>query len=285
MTVHGYCGRAWRFLRTLHQEFTEDNGAMVSAAMSFYAVLSVVPLLIMAVAGLGYFLGADQAFANVFDRVGQLSPAFAKEKGTAIRDLLEGVVKGKSAAGGLGLLVLLWSGSQTFVSLEMAVNIAWAVKKRRGFIRQRLLAIAMVFVGGLLLLVSFGLTTLARNIQRIKVPVVELALSDLHWLWSLVAVLLPLLITITTFALVFKFLPNRPVRLRHAAVGAVVSGVLWELAKHIFSWYVPRFANYNAVYGSLGTMIILMVWIYYSSMVAVIGAEVAAITARAKKRD
>ena len=275
-----HAGKAWVFLRTLHKEFDNDNGAMVAAAMSFYTVLSVVPLLIVAIAILGHVLGGQQAYDRVFEHLGRL---FAPGQAADIERLLQGIVRGRGTAGGVGLLVLLWAGSQTFVSLERAVNIAWNVRIRRGFVRQRLVAAAMVIAAAALLLVSLGLTTLTRLVMQTRVPVLRMYVADVRWAWDVMAVVPPLVITVVVFTLIYKFLPNRPVNIRHALAGGVVSGALWETAKHLFSWYVVEFAGYTAVYGSLASVILLMVWIYYSSIVMVIGAEVAAIAGGANE--
>ncbi|MDO8683769.1 MAG: YihY/virulence factor BrkB family protein [Armatimonadota bacterium] len=282
MTVKGFGHRAWTFMRRLFAEFLKDNGAMVAAAMSFYALLSIIPLLMIAVAGLAHVLqSSTEAYKSVFEYVARFSPSQGQEQG--IRELLEGIVKGRSVAGGLGLLILLWSGSQIFVSLENAINIAWDVRQRRNFLMQRILAIAMMIGAGILLLISLGLTALVRIIQGYTVPGLRIRLSELHWLWSVAGFLLPLAITIAMFTLVYKILPNRRVKWRDAFVGGFVAGLLWEVAKQGFSFYLTRYAHYSAVYGSLASVIIMMVWIYYSSIVAVIGAEVGAV--RAKLRE
>jgi len=276
---------AWRFVKTLRAEFTEDNGSLVAGAMSFYALLSIFPLLIVAVAALGYVLGSpDEAYRKVFDYVDQFSPALAREQGQGIRDLLEQVVRARGTAGGLGLLALLWAGSQFFVSLEKAVNIAWDVSERRGFLRQRLVAATMVVLCGCLLLMNLGLTALAQVARAVQSHVLGGDLSSIAWFWGLAGVLLPFGITIITFAMIYKLFPNRSVRINSALTGGVVAGALWEVAKQAFSWYAPRFANYSAVYGSLAGVILLAVWIYYSSIVTVIGAEVAALAANVKQR-
>jgi len=270
---------AWGFVRTLYIEFNKDYGPMVSASMSFYALLSLVPLLIVAVAVMAHILhSADAAYSRVFQYVGQFSPSLAGE-------LLKSVVRGRGVAGGLGLLALMWSGTQFFVSLQMAVNIAWNVQERRSFLKQRLVAMAMALGAGALLLVNLGITTLleiVRGFHRIHALNVIL---EAQWTWTVAVLLITLLLATVMFTMVYKFLPNRKVKWRDALVGALVAALLWEIAKDVFSWYVPRFAGYNRIYGSLGGVVILMVWIYYSSMVTVIGAEVSALRAQIRQRS
>jgi membrane protein len=276
---------AWAFLGRLYAEFTKDYGPMVSASMSFYALLSIVPLLIMAVAGMAYVLhflhSTDDAYSKVFDYVNQFAPSLAGGAG----GLLQSVVKGRGIAGGFAFLALVWSGTQFFVSLEMAVNIAWSVKRRRSFLRQRLVALAMVFGAGLLLLINLGVTTLVAIIRGWHyVPFLNRVLHS-TWIWSVAGSLFTLTLTMITFTCVYRFLPNRRVKWLDALVGGTVAGALWEIAKHFFSWYVSTFGRYNAIYGSLGSVIVLMLWIYYSSIVTVIGAEVAALHANVTEQN
>ena len=271
MPLREYAGRAWGFVRTLRREFAKDNGGMVAAAMSFYALVSIPPLLLVAVAVLGFVLrSSEQAYVTVLEYVGRFYPA-------AALDVLGHVVRTGGAVGGLGLIFLLWSGSSVFLSLEKAVNIAWAVKVRRGFLRERALAIGMTLGAGVLLLASVGLTTLAGMIR--KAPGLRVILSEMPQGWHLAGLTLPLILTIGMFTLVYKLLPNRPVRLRHALAGGLVAGILCEIGKHAFGWYVSSPARYSVIYGSLTAAIVLMIWIYYSSVATIIGAEVAAINA------
>jgi membrane protein len=279
MTLRDHGLAVWDFIRRLYQEFTKDYGPMVSASMSFYALLSIVPLLILAVAVTGYVLHSrDRAYEEVFLYVGQFSPSLAQ-------GLLEEVVRGRGTAGGLAIVALLWAGTQFFVSLEMAVNIAWDVKRRRGFLKQRLLSMAMVLAAGLLLLLNLGVTALEAIVRGLHVWPAFGTLLQSTWLWTLAGSVFTFLLTVAMFIIVYKFLPNRRVKWRDALVGAAVAGVLWEIAKQAFSWYVPHFGKYNAVYGSLGRVVILMVWIYYSSMVTIIGAEVGALRAHVRERS
>lgn len=279
MTLQERGRNAWRFLRGLYREFNKDHGPLVSAAMSFYALLSTVPLLIVAVAALAYILPSqEEAYKAVFDYVGGFFPGMKPNP-------LEAIVRGRGPATALGLLALLWAGSQFFVSLENAVNIAWNVEDRRGFVRKRLVALEMVLVAGLLLVINLGVTTLIGVVRGLRnVPGID-SLLQASWFWTDAAFLFTLVTTVAMFVMIYKFLPNCKVKWRDALWGAIAAGALWEIAKQAFSWYVPKlFAKYNSIYGPLAGIVILMVWIYYSSMVTIIGAEIAALRAQLRER-
>lgn len=251
------------FLKGVWKEFNDDNGSLMAGAISFFGFLSFFPTILAGVGILGYLLTPENA-----ERILQ-STLSHFIVGSQAQAILKQVVNGRGAATGVGLLLLLWSGTSAVVMLEQAMNIAWDSSEQRGFIKTRALALGMLVIGGLLLLVSFGATT-ALHAVRASSPAI---LADLGLLWKILGYLVPLLLSIAPFVLVYKFLPCAQVKWPTALFAGLIAGALWEVAKQAFSFYVLRFADYNKVYGSLGSVILLMIWIYYSSTIAVLGAE------------
>lgn len=285
MKIPEWLKPAFDFGKNLVNEFNEDNSALVAAAVSFFIFLSLVPLLLLAVASLGFiFRSEQQAFGLVIDAISTYSPALAEESGPGIHLILKDVIKGSSAATGIGIIFLLWSGSQAFVNLEKAINIAWDTAPR-GFIKSRIVSIALLISVGILFLLSFLATTAANAIQAYGFNLFGHNISEAFgFLWRFLSLLLPLAISIGTFTLIYKFLPNTKVLMTPALVGGLVAGLLWETAKQVFSWYVTNFANFNAVYGSLASVILLLLWIYYSSIVTLLGAQLSVLYHRSEPR-
>ncbi len=256
-------GRSVAFAKGVWQEFQDDNGSMLAAAVSFFGFLSFWPALLAGVGILGFVLGSPENAEAILTRT--VSHFIVGQQAESI---VNGIVSGRSAATGIGLVLLLWSGTSAVVALERALNLAWEAPPR-GLISSRLLALFTLVVGGLLLIVSFGATTAIRFI-RSSSPAM---LADLSWLWTVVSYLVPLFLSIAPFVLVYKVLPNTKVSWRTALAAGTLTGLLWEVAKQAFTYYVLNWASYGSVYGSLGSVILLMVWIYYSSTIAVLGAE------------
>ena len=277
---------AYEFVKEVLQGYSRDNGALMAAAVSFYVFLSLIPMLLVAVALAGYFLGSpEQAQATVLNK---LRPALAPGKtGEGIMSLVSEVVgevvKGRGAATGLGLLVLLWTGTTAVANLGRAINLAWKTEQRRSFIKARLVALLTFVAVGVLLGASFGLTAAIGAIKGSSKSFLGIAPGQWPWIWSFLGYLVPLLVTIGTFTIVYEILPNTRVRLTTALIGGVFAGIMWEAAKQAFSVYVNNFANFSKVYGSLGGIILLLVWINYSAMVTILGAEVAAATQRRRR--
>ena len=166
------------------------------------------------------------------------------------------------------------SGTAPTTTLEKAINLAWGVGRERNYFVKRLVGVLMFLaVGGLL-----GISTCIYAIRDLDVSLFGIQPTDWPWVWSVMGYVLPPAVTIGTFTMIYKILPNTHVKLRVALIGGVFAGVLWEAAKAGFTYYVSNLANYSKVYGSLGGIILLVVWINYSAVVTILGAEVASVT-------
>ena len=250
------------------REFVKDDGMILSAAVSFYEFLSLFPLLLVSVGVLGYVLKSPERAERILTHslghflIGSQASAIVRE-----------IVHGSNAAAGIGIVLLLWSGMSAVVVLEQAINKAWNAGQQRGFLKRRVIAIVTLICAGVLVLASLGLTALIR-VLRTSSPE---ALSDLALVWRLVGYVVPAMLSIGLFVLLYKLLPNTRVSWRTALVAGVFSGVLWEIAKQAFTFYALNFAHFSRVYGSLASVILLMVWIYYSSIITILGAELGAV--------
>lgn len=264
----------YSFVKDVFREFGEDRGGLVSAAMAFFGLLSLIPLLLLAIAIFGYVIGSSD---EAFNRVVSFAKDFIPVAAEGLEENLDAVRTGSGVLGGLGLLGLLWTGSQLFVILQQALNIALGVKKRTGFIRARSVAIGMVFVAGVLFTLSVGITSLLSAVRDFNIEILGISPSDLEAVWDFTGMLVPTLLSILMFAFIYRFLPTRAIGNTGPIIGGVTAGLLFEAAKHGFRWYVSNVANFTAVYGSLGGVIILVLWIYYVSMITVLGAEVASV--------
>lgn len=265
--------KIYRFVRDVFREFAADNGGLVAAAMAFFGLLSVIPLLLLAVGVLGYVIGSQRAFDQVIDLVRQYFPVGIDE----LRQNLDAIRRSSGVVSGVGLLGLLWTGSQIFVILQHVMNIALDAPERLGFIKARLRAIALVIIAGILFALSIGITWSITAISAYNIEVWGLTSDGLDPLWNLLTTLVPVVISIVMFFIIYKFLPTVEMETVGPLIAAVTAGLLFELAKWAFGWYVANFANFTAVYGSIGGVIVIVLWIYYLSMITVIGAEVASV--------
>ncbi len=257
--------------REVWRKFSGDNGFLLAAAVSFYGFLSLFPLLLLAAGVLAFFVGSpENAGALLARSVGKFVV------GESTRAIIDQMIHGRNAATGIGLVVLLWSGTSAIVVLEQAMNLAWSATAKRAYITRRAIALLTLLVIAVLGVLSFGISALIRIAGSTDV-------SYLLWLREITPALkypLPALASITLFVMIYKILPNARVSWKTALVGGVFAGVMWEIAKHVFTFYVVHFPGHNQVYGSLASVILLMLWLDYSAVIAIIGAEFASLWSR-----
>jgi membrane protein len=146
------------------------------------------------------------------------------------------------------------------------------VEKSRGMLRGIGIDLLMILLAGILLLVSMILSSLVTFLQGYHEQISLAIGPTVQWI---LIYLLPFFLTYCVFSLIFKIIPNKRVHFKSALQAAFFTSLLWESAKHLFGWYVVHVVDYSMFYGSLGTLVIFVLWVYYSSMILVVGAEFA----------
>jgi membrane protein len=255
--------------------YSEDRGSLTAAALSYYTLLSLFPLMLFILAISSQFLSSEEAIRQVTRFVGSYlpsSPALLRsslQEITSLRGPLTVV-----AAGGF-----LWSASGVFDLIQLGLNRAFCVQQLRPLWRQRLVSMAMVMGVSLLFGLSFLMTTALRLAIHYGVlprhdPVVDI-------LPPVTTILLGFLV----FGLLYRYIPYDPgLRWRDVWLSAVLASLLWEGAKLGFAWYLTNLALLNLVYGSVGTIIAVMLWGYITAAILILGAELAAVQAGARTR-
>jgi membrane protein len=270
-----------RVLRALQRAagayFGRDDCSQFAAAISFRLLFSLFPFLIMLVSILGLVLQDDLRREEVIDWIEDLVP-LSEEANVDLADTIDGLATPLSAAGLAALLVLLWSASGLAASLQTALNRIWQVDRRRPAARAKLVDFAIVGAGGLLVLVSFGLTILVEVVQEETSE----AASDLGGVGGMLTVagratelLIPFAITFATFVLLYLLIPVTRPKLRTVWIGALVAAVGFEAAKFGFAYYLANFARYNVIYGSLGAVVAFLFFVYLGASIFLFGAELA----------
>ena len=273
----------WQDARTLLRrsiaEFGEDHCTQLAASISYYVLFSIFPLAILAVAVSGLVLTDASLRQDVIDELFNALPLSEDEGRRDLERAVNGVATGLSAIGLISIFGLLWSASGMMGALRHALNQAWDTDHRRPFLRAKGIDFLMVAAVGALLSLSIGSTFFLQVARRVSGdisdslgPVGEGATLA----FEVVAVLVPLLFTFSTFMLIFKFIPNVHTRFRYIWPGALVAAVLFEIVKNGFAIYLSNFGNYDAVYGSLGAVVAFLFFVFISANIVLFGAEVAA---------
>jgi membrane protein len=256
-------------------DFGNHECAQRSAALAYYALFSMFPLLLLTISLLGFMLEAGVPMAVdgqavVLRAVEQTLPQ--------AKDLVEQIIvntrRARGGTGLIGLIVLAWSASNIFTHARLAMNAIWDTGLPQGLggvVRLRLNALGMAIATGLLLFVSTLSDTILQLIARY--------VNRLPWsatLWFFGRPLLLASTTVALFALLYRFLPRATLSWADVWPGAIVGGVGWEVLKRAFVWYTTSAADWTAIYGPITGVIGLLLWLYLSAQVLLFGAEFAA---------
>jgi membrane protein len=265
-----------RFVRQVVANYIDHGCSISAAAISYYTLLTFVPLILAAIAGLGFVLGSSEsAFRSVIDSVAHIAPGSRR----TIDDILTTVIHQKSGVGLIALISLLWTGSAVFGILERAMDTAWDVKQRRSMIRSRIRCIVLVLLSGFTLLLSTLLASVA-NLRPEGLGNIGLGiLARIPGFWRHVALAVQFVLSACALTLLIAVVPNRRIPARCAIRGGLLTASLWELSKHLFAQYLTRFAPYSGTYGPIGGVIALVVWVYYSAAIVLFGSEASALMA------
>ena len=271
---------SWYVLKTAALDWQRDGAPRLGAAISYYAIFSIAPLLVIAIAISGSVYGEQAAKGEVFEQVNRLLDNEAAAH--AIEDLVRSAARARTGglATGLSFLALWFGASGVFTQIKGALDLVWEVERKPGMGLWGLFfeyawSVGMVATVGLLLLgslVASSALTAAASHAEPALFASDKTLRALYWALSL-GVLTVL------FAALYKLLPDVSFRWRSAWLGAVVTAALFSFGKYFIGWYLARLLIASA-YGAAGSFVLLLVWTYYSAQIFLFGAEVTQVVAR-----
>lgn len=270
----------WKILRQSYQEWNSDKASRLAAALSYYTAVAIAPLLVLMVMLIGWFYGENSAQGQV---VGQLRALVGPQGAEVAEAVIESADRPDLAgiAGILSLITLLWGASNVFVELQDSLNTIWGVELKqrsrgiRAVIRERFLSFGMVLVIGFLLLVSLILSAILSALGG----VFTVLLPNMEALWQGVNLVISFGITTLLFALIYKVLPDAKFAWKDVWMGATVTALLFTVGKWLLGLYLGNQTTSSA-YGAAGSLVVLLIWIYYSAQIFFFGAEFTQVYAR-----
>jgi membrane protein len=271
---------AFALIKKAITDFIEEDSAQSAAALSFYAVTAIPPLAVLLTAILGLVYSGPQAAQQLVDQVTSL---FGQSTGETIASILERRAQAPNGAAALtGLAVLLLGASGFFVQLQKALNHVWGVKADpeagwKDMFVKRMLGMTVVLGTGFLLLISLMFSAiLAATSSWLE--------SHLGWSISLAAFAenaISLAMITCMFVLMFRGLPDVKIRWSDVWRGALATSLLFLVGKFALGWYLGR-TDFTADYGSAGALVLILFWVYYSSMILLFGAKLTRVQAEAR---
>jgi membrane protein len=260
----------WRDIALrVKEKVSKDNVSMVAAGVAFYALMAIFPALIALISLYGWFADPMQVEQQTASLTGVLPQNVQALLSTQMKDIARHAESTLGVGALAGFLVTLWSASKGIKALFTALNIAYDEEEKRGFITLNALALVMT-LGALV----FGIMTLAL-VAVLPALLGQLGLQDIARVavslvrWPLLAVAV-----IVALAVLYRYGPSRDQpQWTWVSGGAIVATVLWLVASILFSVYVANFGSYNQTYGSLGAVVVLLMWLYLSAFIVLMGAE------------
>ncbi|MFD6439212.1 YihY/virulence factor BrkB family protein [Peribacillus sp. NPDC060186] len=263
-----------KFSKQLIKEIKEDRVTGLAAEQAYYYLLALFPLLILLLSILPY-LNID--IQTAMDTIKTFMPA------ETVEVIEENIINILSERNGglltLGILGTIWSASNGMNAFIHSMNIAYDVEETRNFIKARFISIILTLGLVVAFIVMLGLPVFGKVIIDLLQQVISLP-EEMQSLFSLLRWVIAVVVISLVLTFLYRFAPNKSFPIKHVIPGAVTVTVLWLGISLGFSFYVSNFANYSSTYGSLGGVIILMLWLYLSGLIFVIGGEINAILYR-----
>ena len=263
----------WKMTKKTLSEFSNDNGMKLSASLSYYTVFSIAPLLIIAISLAGIFFGADAVQGKVYM---QLRHLISDEAAMQIQDIIKNMQKTKQGFVGtvFGFVFLFVGASSVFLEIQDSMNFIWSIKAKPKknwlrFLTNRLLSFSLILGMGFVLMVSLFINAIvdivSERLQRILS-------SSVFYLTYTINILLVVGITTLLFAIIFKVLPDGIMRWKDAFVGAFVTSILFILGRFAIGFYLGQ-SKVGLTYGAASAVVIILLWVYYASVILYLGAE------------
>lgn len=282
--LKGVFAKAWHFTKTLFQAYVQDNTFEMGAALAYYTIFSIVPLLVVVISVSGLVAGPDAIRGQVFQELnGLVGPDTAK----ALEDILGNAYKSGNGwlATVLGIITLLVGATGIFAALKNSLNRMWEIHPKPknsilGFLGSRLLSFSFVLGLGFLMVVSFVINALVAGFSdNLARAVPELSVVLLEG-FSLV---LSIMVSTGVFACLFKYLPDARVAWRDIWPGALFTTVFFSFGKYIIAFYFSA-SDPASMFGAAAGLISLLLWTFYSSQIFYLGAEFVYVWANLKGR-
>ncbi len=240
---------------------------MLAGALSYFFMMAIIPFCLFLVAIFGYFIGENEAFLKFFSaKLTGLFPSITYKITEELKKLI--------SYRGLGTFTLMLYGLlslQLFSSLQTAVNTIFKIRAGRPFhvsLVRSLFIVTLIFIA---VIMSFGATSAISILRVLREIFPDMRIGKIAGFF--IGYLVPFMLTFLVLAIMYVFLPLGKVQIRYALAGSLFTTILHEAAKHIFTFYVMKVTHLGTIYGPLSAFVIFLLWVFYSSCIFLIGAE------------
>lgn len=269
-------------MRRVYKKADQDKIFFMAGAIAFNILVATVPLILAAlgVAGLilqrRYGVGAEEPLVRYI--LGALPPVSA-EFNNQVREFMRGLLEQSSGFVGIGTIIFAWLATRLIGTLRTALREIFDIQQDRGIVAGKIFDIKMVGVAGTLLAINAALTVMLNIVAQYGYSVLGIGPNQVQILNQIYLQAGAFLSIWFMFLLIYRYLPARRIQWRTALVSATFTAVFVELLKLVFAWYVTTFADYRSAYANLANLFVLILWVYYSAVIFIMGGEVGQVTA------
>lgn len=261
--------RSTRVLRTTLVGFVAHEALQYGGAMAYFSILSIANLFVLGVVLASFVVGEGTARQFAIEQVTHALPLDAHQ----VADLIDRAIQARGGVTIIGLVLLLWSALGVFGALSGGITRVFVGAPKRSFVRDRLVGLLLLATVGILAVASLLLGLLTDVGEQIVTEVVDVPGAGLGF--AVLTFVIPIGLVFVAFLVVYRVVPNRRVDVAEVWPGALVATILWTALRIGFVYYATRVAKYDTVFGPLGTGITLLVFLYFSSLILLFGAELA----------
>ncbi len=280
---------AYDFVRHVWDKAGADDIFFLAGAIAFNVLVAIVPLLLAALGMAGFIVRQQQAdpTGTLLGLVLKALPPLSADQEKYLEGMLHGLLENSTSFLSIGTLFLVWFATRLIGTLRSALKAVFDLASDRGIIAGKLYDVLMVFATGALFTLNVGLTVAAQIVAGLGMGALGLQLTNPGVFQAFYVEGVAFVSIWSMFLLVYRFLPARRTSWAVSIVAASFTSILFEALKQLFSWYVVHLASYDSTYGNLATLVVLGIWIYYTSVVFILGGEVAQVWAmmRVRKRQ
>ncbi|OPL17467.1 MAG: hypothetical protein AVO38_00305 [delta proteobacterium ML8_D] len=260
-----------RYLKKLSEKYISDGGIIMASSISFYFLFSIFPVLLLLISLSGLLIDTFNIHATILDFIEERIPIIYSFTESNITKITEN----RTSIGITGFVFLAISTTYFFDSIQFSLNRIYKTKTQRKFWKQKIFGFIIITTIFIIVLLSFLISTSFFYLANKIMDFLNLNESISSLLFKTISILIGLILNFAIFSLIYFFGTNRKTHFRyHIYKGSLFAAITWELSKHIFIFYIYKFVNFELTYGSIGSIISFLLWIYISSLILIMGAEI-----------
>lgn len=261
----------FRYLKKLLKKFISDGCPIMASSIAFYFLFSIFPLILIFISLSGIFIDRLNIQTTILDFVEERIPIIY----SFTESNIEKIIENRTSIGIIGFIFLAIIATYVFDSIQFSLNRIYKTKSQRRFWKQKIFGFLIITLAFIIIFLSFLLSTALFYLANTIIDFLKLNESVSVFLLRSTSIFLGLLLNFSIFGIAYFFGTNRKTHFKHHIYkGAITAAVLWEISKHIFIFFINHFLNFELAYGSVGSIIGFLLWIYISSQIFLLGAEV-----------